>query len=242
MKSMTVSKRQRRLKDSFNSKNLEKLLIDIHKVHVFIWCTRMNRVNKSVIVKIRQTCLTLNPHQQLAATSMQLWLKDQDLSFGIFRGGRTPSQRDVCCQDRFTDPQQVFLGLHSDRVFPADDADAVSCSRSLQLKLWGEPRLLLGRWIRKPPRQRFMERPLLLGEIWDSVILSISLTCFYTQHKVEPESWFDHRNWLLFVNRLSFYFLQSLNSSCLYLGQAFNSFVKQKWELPVLSNYELAVK
>lgn len=107
---------------------------------------------------------------QLAVTSMQLGLKDQDLSLGVFPCGGTSSQCDVRRMDGFTDPQQVFLDLHSDRVFPADDADAVGCCRSLQLKFWREPGILLGRWVRKPPRQRLMERLFLLEEICNKVV------------------------------------------------------------------------
>lgn len=123
-------------------------------------------------------CVIVNSHQQLAATSVQLRLKHQDLSLRIFPRGRTSSQRDVCSLDGFADPQQVFLGLHPDWVFPADCAHTVGCCRSLQLELWREPRLLLSRRVRIPPRKRFMERLFLLQDIWDRrVMWSISLTC-----------------------------------------------------------------
>lgn len=119
--------------------------------------------------------VTVNSHQQLAATSMQLWLKHQDLCFGILPCGRTPSQCDICSVDRFADPQKVFLGHHSYRALPADGTDAVGSCRSLQLKVWRVPGLLLSWWSWIPPRQRLSERLLLLRDIWERGVRSVGL-------------------------------------------------------------------
>lgn len=127
------------------------------------WLTWVNQV------------VTVNPHQQLAATSMQLRLKHQDLSFGIFPCGRTSSQCDICSVDRFADPQKVFLGHYSYRVHPAEGTDTVGSCQSLQLKVWRVPGLLLSWWSWISPRQRLIERLLLLPDIWERGVISVGL-------------------------------------------------------------------
>lgn len=101
---------------------------------------------------------------QLAATSGQLGLEDQDL--GILPSGGTPSQCDVVHPDGFTNPQQVFLGLHSDGVLPTDDGDTAGCRGSPSVEFRKEPGLFLGRWVRKPPSQWFIDGLLLLEATW----------------------------------------------------------------------------
>lgn len=127
---------------------------------------------------------------------MERGLKEQDRALRVIPSGGTSAQREVCRQDRFANPQQVLLGLHPDKVLPADGCDTFRRRRNLGLELRREPRLLLSRVLWIPPGQRFLLRLLLLERSWErqvsQIFENVSISRTTTQSSFLKELWKKH--------------------------------------------------